>query len=342
VKVFLNAILLSETPSGANRRMRALLGRLPQRLPEAQILAGVQRGLAARLDFPGVRLVPMRCSGAYTALGTLQRGLLMRREVRRICRDEGVDLCHLFSLPPFSVPGVRTILTIHDNRYLLHPREYGRLRCAANLALRGRVAACDAVVTVSETVREEVERLYGARRVRVVPNGVDPPRAFWQPDRAAGRFATVLRREPRKGLDTLLEAAGEDLPVDVVGCEGRPHGFVTFAGAMDDAGRERLIARAVAFVFPSWYEGFGMPPLEAQAMGAPVIAADTPVMREVLGEAAVFFPPRNAGELREAMLCLRGDAALQERLSREGRANAARYSWDAAADALAAVYREVL
>ena len=172
-----------------------------------------------------------------------------------------------------------------------------------------------------------------------------PPGRRWEPERARPYFATVLRREPRKGLDVLLravEGAAGSLRLVVIGCEGADAAGVRFAGLVSDRERERLIAGATGFVFPSVYEGFGIPPLEAQAMGVPVIAARASAMPEVLGEAALFVPPADAEGLRRTMLHLLGDAALQARLSAAGGRNAARYDWDSAARALARAYRDVL
>ncbi len=344
IRIFLNAVLLGELPSGANRHMVGIFERLPRHLPEAELYVGIQRRLAGRFSFPGVTTVPLRTSGSYGTLGTLARALLLRREVARCCDRLGIDLCHLFALPPFRVPGARMLLTIHDNRYLVLPGQYGRLRYLANRLLAGRVASMDAIVTVSECMRAEIRRLYGVEQVYVVPNGVGPCGRSWQPVKDRPYFATVSRREPRKDLGTLLravEAAEGRLRLVVIGCEGQSTEDVQFVGLVGDDERERLTAGATGFVFPSRYEGFGIPPLEAQAMGVPVISARASALPEVLGDAALYFPPGDGDALCRKMLELAEDAALQRRLSARGRANASRYTWDAAARALADVYREV-
>ncbi len=325
--------------------MIELLNRLPRHLPEAELYVGMQRRFVHRFGFQGATVVPLRTSGSYGALGTVSRALLLKREVARCCEGLRVDLCHLFALPPFRVPGARMLLTIHDNRYLVLPEQYGRLRYVANRLLAGRVASMDAIVTVSECMRDEIRRLYGVERIYVVPNGVAPPNGSWEPVRDRPYFVTVSRREPRKDLGTLLravEGAGRQLRLVVIGCEGDSTDAVRFLGFVDDDERERLTAGATGFVFPSRYEGFGIPPLEAQAMGVPVIAARASALPEVLGDGALYFPPGDAEALRQKMLELAADTALQQRLSAQGRANAAQYTWDAAARALADVYRDVL
>jgi len=337
-------VLLNQVPSGANRRMVALLRRLPERLPGWQIYAGIQRRQAEAFYFPGVTIVPVHCTGSYSAWGTLARGMFLGNEIARLCRERDVDLCHLFSRPPFRVPGALTVLTIHDNRYLRFPRQYGWLRHLGARLARGKVRRLDGVLTVSHIMRDEIERLYGTRRVFVVPNGVSPPGRSWEPDTEDPYIVTVLRREPRKGLETLLEAVEglSEARTVIIGCEGDDRPGTRFVGQVPDAERERLLAGALAFVFPSWYEGFGLPPLEAQAMGLPVVAARAAATAEVLGEAALYCPPRDARALRERIRRIVNDAELRDRLCTEGRRNAARYTWDAAADALADLYRRLL
>jgi glycosyltransferase involved in cell wall biosynthesis len=337
-------VLLNQVPSGANRRMVELLKRLPERLPDWEIYAGIQRRLTGAFEFPGVTIVPVHATGSYSAWGTLARAMFLKNEIGRLCRERDIDLCHLFSRPPFRASGALTLLTIHDNRYLRFPGQYGWLRHIGARLARGKVRRLDGIITVSRAMRDEIERLYGTRRVFVVPNGVSPPDRSWEPQTADPYVVSVLRREPRKGLETLL-AAVEGLSgvrTFIIGCDGTDRPGVRFLGQVEDAERERLLAGALAFVFPSWYEGFGLPPLEAQAMGVPVVAARIPAVEEVLGDAALYCPPRDAGALRENIRRIVTDGELRQRLSAEGHRNAARYTWDGAADALARVYSELL
>src|SRR5437588_4021791 len=105
--------------------------------------------------------------------------------------------------------------------------------------------------------------------------------------------------------------------------EAHVRGRVIYTGYVDDADLVALFQSATAFVYPSVYEGFGLPPLEAMGVGTPTIVSDIPVMREVVGDAAIRVAPTDVGELMEALARVRSDVALRTRLVREGRARAA-------------------
>jgi alpha-1,3-rhamnosyl/mannosyltransferase len=167
--------------------------------------------------------------------------------------------------------------------------------------------------------------------------------------------------KPHKDLQTLLRAfahvapALPDLRLLLVGEE--PPGYldavpagappevrarVTFTGRVSDAELRALYAGASAFVFPSRYEGFGLPPLEAMALGAPVVCANAASLPEVVGDAALLFPAGDVGALAEALSRVLGDPALRERASQAGRERAAEFTWERTAAATVAVYREAL
>ena len=117
---------------------------------------------------------------------------------------------------------------------------------------------------------------------------------------------------------------------------------VVFTGRVSDAELRALYAGASAFVFPSRYEGFGLPPLEAMAFGAPVVCADAASLPEVVGDAALLFPSGDAAALAAALFRLLDDPALRERLAQAGRERAAQFTWQRTAAATVAVYREAL
>ena len=127
----------------------------------------------------------------------------------------------------------------------------------------------------------------------------------------------------------------QDVPPDVRAC-------VAFTGRVSDAELRALYAGASAFAIPSLYEGFGLPPLEAMALGAPVVCADAASLPEVVGDAALLFPAGDAGALAAALSRVLDDPALRERLSQAGRERAAQFTWQRTAAATVAVYREAL
>ena len=113
--------------------------------------------------------------------------------------------------------------------------------------------------------------------------------------------------------------------------ELRNAGKVVFTGHIDDQTLIGLLQHATAFAYPSVYEGFGLPPLEAMAMGVPVVVADIPVMREVVGDAALLLPPTSERAWSDALWRLSSEEALTKHLSLRGRDRAAEFTWEASA-----------
>jgi glycosyltransferase involved in cell wall biosynthesis len=117
---------------------------------------------------------------------------------------------------------------------------------------------------------------------------------------------------------------------------------VRFFGFVPDATLAILYRLAHTFAFPSLYEGFGLPPLEAMACGTPVVTSRLSSLPEVVGEAAILVDPYDVDDIAGALVRLLSDPALRERLATLGRARATHFSWDKSVRAVLAVYREVL
>ncbi|MBC7293887.1 MAG: glycosyltransferase family 4 protein [Thermoleophilia bacterium] len=135
-----------------------------------------------------------------------------------------------------------------------------------------------------------------------------------------GQFKAVRREVERRGL------------ADVV----------FFPGFIRDDDLAAAYSAATVFVFPSLYEGFGLPPLEAMACGTPCVVSNSSSLPEVTGQAALLFNPTSLESFADCVLRLLSDADLYEKLKQEGLAQAARFSWDRAAAETLAVYRSVL
>jgi glycosyltransferase involved in cell wall biosynthesis len=251
----------------------------------------------------------------------------------------GCDVLLVPAPAPVAVRGP-FVLTVHDRSWEERPQDftpYERLwhRAARPRALARRAAR---VLCDTEVVRGAVIREWGlaADRVRAVPLA---------PREHAGSAATSDARyflfvgalEPRKAPSILIEGFGlaRERGLDaelVVAGEGRldvAGPGVRRVGRVDDLGA--LYAGALAVVLPSWLEGFGLPPVEGLAAGAPAIVSDLPVLREVLGEGALYVPPGDAAALAGALLAVAGDPALRARLLEAGRAAIAGLSWAATA-----------
>jgi glycosyltransferase involved in cell wall biosynthesis len=259
----------------------------------------------------------------------------------------GSDVLWAPAPAPLAVGDAPFVLTVHDRSWEQRPGDFTPYERAWHAAARPRRLARGAarVLTDAETVREDLIRAWGlsADRVHAVPLA---PRRFPPAEGPGSSFLFVGALEPRKAPDLLVDAflraraRGLEAELVVVG-EGRldPRGpGVRRLGRVDDLGA--LYAGALAVVLPSWLEGFGLPPVEGLAAGAPAIVSDLPVFREVLGEGALYVPPGDAGALADALLSLERDPALRGRLLAAGQARIAPLTWAETARRTRAVLAE--
>ncbi|MEX2238407.1 MAG: glycosyltransferase family 1 protein [Dehalococcoidia bacterium] len=277
-----------------------------------------------------------------------------------ILRSDRPDVLHIgHSQAPLVPTGVPTVVTFHDATYELSPQRYPLLR-RSYYRLAARIAARQArlVVAVSRCVAGDIERhlSISSRRVRVIPEAA--AEHFRRPDDAsicAVRQRYGLSRpyvlsvgslEPGKGRDILARAM-KDLEgeVDLV-IAGQPAwGEIPlpggrYLGFVPDDDLPALYAGAEVFAFPSLYEGFGLPVLEAMACGTPVVASDTSATPEVAGGAALLVPPGDAGALATGLRSVLGDPVLRATMVEQGYRQAARFSWAETARRTLEVYRE--
>jgi glycosyltransferase involved in cell wall biosynthesis len=276
------------------------------------------------------------------------------------------DKPDLFFAPAYTAPvgiGVPLAVTIHDISFVAHPEWFRPRERVRRRWLSGRAAASARVIfTDSEFSRDEIMTRLGAPRgrIRVIPPGVPSVAAASIP---SGRqplvlyVGTLFNRRRLPDLVAAFARATADLPdarLAIVGhdrtwpaqdlrAEAQAHGVsgkVALRSYVTDAELADLYARASAFAFLSEYEGFGLTPLEALAAGVPVVMLDTPVAREVCGDAATYV---NRGDINGTAVALRAlltnPRTAAERLTHAA-AVLGRYSWDrAAAETLAELER---
>jgi glycosyltransferase involved in cell wall biosynthesis len=288
--------------------------------------------------------------------------------VPRLLRRHEASVYHsTYFLMPYR-PGVPTLLTLYDFIPQLFPQTVSaRARLLAGLATRLALRAAGQVVAISEATRADLARLYpqAAERAVAIPLAADP--AF-RPQPAAAtaalrhryvlppRFALYLgSNKPHKNLPRLV-AAWQRLPAEevlvIAGAWDRRypearrlvevHGLekrVRFLGPAAEAELPLLYSAATLFVFPSLYEGFGLPVVEALACGTPVACSDRSSLPEAAGDAALLFDPDDAGAIARAVGRLLADEPLRAELAARAPGQAARFSWEQTAAATLAQYR---
>ena len=262
----------------------------------------------------------------------------------------------------FVVPPSRTaarLVTVHD----LTPLRFPELCNPTSLRYPSLIARAvdqgSSIHTVSQAIADDVMDHFqvDADRVHVIHNGLTRLENLHQ--RAKGEPPYILAIgtvEPRKGLPDLVAAfdriAGTipDLTLKIVGPPGwgeddlaaairtaRHAARIHRIGWSDD--RSSLIAGAHLLAYPSLYEGFGLPPLEAMSLGVPVVTTTAGAIPEVVGDAAVLVPPRDVTALAEALLLVSRDATTRERLITAGTQRVTQFTWEAAGHQLARLYR---
>lgn len=261
-----------------------------------------------------------------------------------------IDVFHSLHLLVPPRRRAATVLTIHDLREYRLPHLFPHL--AASRAWRARMARrAHRIIAVSEHTRRDAIELMGVDpdRVRVIPNGLDPallvPREP-RPEQGPPYVLFMSSADPRKGLDDALEAfTRADLKGYRLAITGEPPGgrwprlpaTVDRLGWVSPERLRALLAGARALLFPSHYEGFGLPIVEAFALGVPVVACRNSAIPEVAGDAAVLVPTGDRAALAGA---LRHVVEEPELWVERGRQRCLRFSWEQAARQVWEVYQE--
>ena len=287
------------------------------------------------------------------------------------------DITHFFNyiIPPF-VHG-KKVVTVHDMVYKAFPETVrGRTRFMLEMGLKRSMKRADIIITDSEFSKSEIVKYFPQheKKIRVVPCGVDLER--FHPCTKPERIPEVKRSleiegdyflylgtiEPRKNLERLIaayghlaEKLGEKCPklvmaggkgwlndgiyrrVEKLGLTDK----VIFTKYVPSEDLNPLMCGALAFVFPSIYEGFGMPPLEAMACGVPVLASGEASLRDVTGDCAMICDAYSVKSIAKGLYRLCTDEKLRNELSRKGIERAKGFTWERSAEMLKAVYNEL-
>lgn len=301
------------------------------------------------------------------ALQSKQAGFFKRHlvELPKARQELKADLYHgVYWMRPWEKEPF--VLTVHDLSFLENPRWYppGQawfyhqlIRCAARKARK--------VITVSEFCRGQIAERWDLPADRIETTH-EAARSLFRPGKKKKSgpptllFVSVIH--PRKNLARLIrvwrrlrDVRFPDLELKVVGPAGWSagadlralkeavaQGGARWLGAQTDEQLREAYQTATLLVYPSLYEGFGLPPLEAMACGCPVACSKTASLPEICGEAAVYFDPTSEEEMSAKIAYLLESGERREELSRAGIAKAGEYSWEKMAEETAAVYRRAV
>ncbi len=378
MNILLDAIPLTGLLTGISRYVRNLYTQLAA-LPDARVHYYNGARLVARMPeqadpgkwmkttdrvwaLPDPMVVGLRCVN----------WLLFEQRIRSVVRKNRFDVYHETAFTPSALKGadVPQVFTLHDLSLIkcreMHPRERVWF---SDLFFQRRIKHADHIITVSEYVRSEIieELRIPAHAVTTIHEAADP--LFYPRDREsveAMRASMNLPKdyllfvgtlEPRKNLSMLIEALAackHDVPLVLTGWKGwgekewqekaKRIGLgnrIHFTGYVDEESLARLYSGALSLVYPSLYEGFGLPLLEAMACGTPVICSNAASLPEVAGDAALLINPHNAEALTHAIDCVCEDDMLRTRMKERGLERAAHFSWEKTARQTLEVFRGV-
>lgn len=364
--LFDHQIFSLQSRGGISRYFCQLTSRLAQRTGiEIEVSAGLHRNLVlSECSEAWVRGYYVREWPKTTKLRNAINAYLSRRRAQRW----RPDLVHetYYRTGSQYLTNVPSVLTVYDMIHFLFPENLGNSESVQH-AIRNSIARADHVVCISETTRRDLLRLTSAdpQRVSVIPLAGPKPRAKDatippRPDIQGPYLLHVGKRKGYKNFDLILRSLAEadtlrshfnlvafgDTPftrtevsrLQKLGLD--PTRILHRNG--DDLTLESYYAHAAAFICPSLYEGFGLPPLEAMAHGCPVLCSNRGSLKEVVGEAALLFDPTEPLELVKTLEALIKNPDLGIDLGARGLVHAGHFSWDQCVDETLSVYRSLI
>lgn len=348
----------------------ALLRALVDLAPEHHFFLYHQFGRWQNADtHAGTHLSRTNVTESFTDVSPAEAARIWQNPAELVIKTGEPDIVHANCFQAPKVPGAKLVYTIYDVSFWAKPEyttEQNRLICQRGML--EALAHADGFIFISQNAHDEFERIVpGWLEQHSRPWAVTPlaPRMgeIAVPEAAANPYwLAVGSIEPRKNYDVLLDAlelywsaSTRRLPLHIAGGRGwkseRLHsrfarlaekGMVKYLGYVPDAALPALYASAEALIFPSWYEGFGLPVLEAMTLGCPVISSNRTSLPEVGGQTVTYVDPADPRQIATAMLTLETDSALRERMIRDGLVQAASFSWEKTARDTLAFYEQIL
>lgn len=362
--------LLPNAAGGLEMYSRELISRLPEALPQWTIRVHVNRE-----GYESCRQWSEHCEWELADFSWHDRLTRAHYESTLLpwrLRRDGSDLLHNMINTACLAPGCPQVTSIADATQILHPETGGLGPRFFRQLLRSAPRRSDAIITISRSAADDLVRAFGVDREKIKLTYLAARTPTEYSDAAArelksriglapeGRFFVApLARRPNKNVERLLEAfarvADPDVKLVMTGAHSdgddllrtlmRDLGIsqrVLLTGWVTDAELDILYSGALALVFPSIAEGFGLPILEAMQVGCPVATSGISSMPEIGGDAATYFDPYSVEEMARRMGELAADAALRKRLAAAGITRAQEFSWERTTQDTLDVYRQVL
>lgn len=367
IKIGLNATCFSDRPSGAKQRFLGLYLPAMRAMPDCQFVVYAAKDINVAswfgdLDNVLIRRTPIPSDGRWNRfIGGLTFWPISLRK-------DKIDLLEGFHLPTVSNPKGRIALTIHDLRGLYPDTQYSQ-RLFYRTVLKQSIRRSDKIVTVSDAIKQEIASVFPKAQITRIYNGIDASSFQRINNDAANQF--VYRRkipadfllavghyEVRKNYARLLDAIillneqGISIPLVIAGNDSglfaELRQKVSKAGLdkqvillrnLNDSQIRYLYRKCRLFIFPSSYEGFGIPLLEAMASEKPFLLSDIAVFRELSEEQGIYFPHDDSTAMARAIAMLAGSGDEQRRLIDYGRRRVEDFSFEALSRELISLYR---
>jgi glycosyltransferase involved in cell wall biosynthesis len=373
MRIGIDATSLPPKPGGAANYIVQLIHSLVKQESEADLTVIAQQHGYDIIDLPAAPGLEWVIIPDHPPA---QRLVWEQTVLPRLTRKHQIDLLHSpHYTRPFFVP-CKSIVTFHDMSFFLFPQLHTRSkRLFFPAAIRYSARRADGLIAISESTRQDAIRILGISPEKIITTHLGVSQKF-RPIHDQTVLSEIRQRyqlpqdfflyvgtvEPRKNLPLLINAYSQlklEYPTSpelvVVGQMGwnydqvfqlvKEHKLdnsIHFTGYVSANDLPVIYNLACVFIYPSSYEGFGLPPLEALATGTPVITTNISSMPEHVGEAGILVPPDNELALRDAMRLLSQDAEVRHKLSQMGPLQAAKFTWDRTAEETLQFYQVVM
>ena len=356
MNIALDARPLSHSLSGIGRYTAEILKRIA---PQCNLQLLTDEPLRTKIS-PACEQLIKRHSLPYS----LSKLLWQQQQIPQALKKEMPDVfwSPRHHLPLFGCKKIPMVLTIHDLVYRKMPETMKRSNWAMEkLLLSASTRRADHIIAVSHATKQSLieELKVPEHKISVIHSGYAEPVSIDFPMRAKPYILFLGTLEPRKNIERLIDAyltlphdlqAKYDLVLagglgwksETLQAKIAAHSHnIDALGFVDDATAAGLMKQARCFAFPSLYEGFGLPILEAMCLDCPVLTSTDPACMEVSGDAALHIDPLSVGSTAQGLQKILEDGVLRETLIHKGRNNLQRFSWDVAAEQHLAVFQKV-